>query len=407
MGIYTEYGRFVKARQFKEWCNAGAGIWFGFGIGSPEWDNIITDNSITDSRDRPNTPPSSPNLYSPLYRWFTSYKEDQGDTPPATLAPQELSLIDRSYWGIVDGSWPDNNTIINNPSTPTDSYAPSLGFYSSDTPEFFHYTNRKEDDYTLLFPQVPVFPQAYENDWVGDGKPIDVYQSTSSFDPDVEPNDSSQYESFAYNYHIYYSGSNYSNSLFGAPLGFMSFIQGSAHFVIPLEDGEVDSPIDNIRRFKYGNHYWRVLQDSDIESSMGDIHLPHHILLTVSVFPNDIARSSLVEMQLPIRQVSVFKFPDSLITPLGLDVSPLPRGNQVIRRDSLNMVYHQLNNDNSITPSPDDPSSQRKGIPFHAFTPMNPNNSEAPTIEMIINDFMTARRRDVQQTDRYGYIIGF
>ena len=29
------------------------------------------------------------------------------------------------------------------------------------------------------------------------------------------------------------------------------------------------------------------------------------------------------------------------------------------------------------------------------------------TIEMLINDFMTARKRDVQQTDRYGYIIGF
>lgn len=405
MGIYTDYGRFMKARQFKEWCNSGAGIWFGFGLGSPEWDNIITD----DGRGRPNVPPSSPNLYSPLYRWFTSYKEEHGATPPATLAPQELSLIDRSYWGTTDGEWPDDSTVISNPNLPPSQSSPSLGFYKTPTdsnPSFFNYENRESNDFTLLFPQVPVFPQSYEDDWSGIGKPIDVYNSTSNFDPDVEPTDPSQYKDFAYNYHLYYSDYNYSGSnFFGAPLGFMSFIQGSAQFVEPLEDDSSTESIDNIRKFKYGNHYWKIVPDSDIESLMGENPLPHHILLTVSVFPNELAKSSLVELQLPVRQVSVFKFPDELVTPLGLDVSPLPRSNQVIMRESLNMIYHKLESDHSITKS--DNYSDHKNIPFHGFLPMDPNNTNTPTIEMLINDFMTARKRDVQQTDRYGYIIGF
>ena len=52
-------------------------------------------------------------------------------------------------------------------------------------------------------------------------------------------------------------------------------------------------------------------------------------------------------------------------------------------------------------------NQNRVNIPYNFFNPLDPNNVEAPTIEMLINDFMTARKRDVQQTDRYGYIIGF
>jgi hypothetical protein len=416
MGIYTDYGRFAKARQFKDWCNSGAGIWFGFGMGSPEWDKIITD-SEDQGLGRPNVPPSSPNLYSPLYRWFTSYKADQGATPPVTLAPQELSLIDRSYWGTTENVWPTNEVVKNNPDIPSLSSSPSLGFYNENSadPQFppteAVYCNYEEDTnqgYRLLFPQVPVFPQVYPTDW---SDHIDTYESTSGFDPSVEPTDPAKYKDFAYNYHLYYSESHClsgsGNLLYGAPLGFLAFIQGSAQFVEPVEDDSSTEAIDNIRKFKYGNHYWRIVQESSIRQSMGDMKLPHHILLTVSVFPNELARSSLVELELPVRQVSVFKFPDSLASTLGVDTTPIPRSNQVIRRDSLNMIYHKLNDTTIITRSPD--SSTRKNIPFHVFTPLDPDDQQTqkPTIEMIINDFMTARKRDVQQTDRYGYIIGF
>lgn len=405
MGIYTDYGRFVKARQFKDWCNAGAGIWFGFGIGSPTWDKIVTD---TNGNGRPNVPPSSPNLYSPLYRWFSSVRSEETGTADYVLKPQEMSLLDRSYWGTTQDLYPDDQTVKNEAATnPDENYSPLVEFFSEPhtllSCDFEIPYLPNDDEYRILFPQVPAFPLSYGNDWadLADNFP-------SSFDPSNEPTDPEQYESFAYNYHLNYSKTNLSDNKFGAPVGLLAFIQGSAHFVEPIEEEEPSSSssIENLRKFKYGNHYWRIVQDNGLEDPDGDRKLPHHILLTVSVFPNELAQSSLVERELPVRQVSVFKFPDTMVSSLGLDQTPLPRSSQIIRRDKINMVYSKLDSEN-LTPSNNSGDSSVKNIPFHGFTPLDPNNSTSPTIEMIINDFMTARKRDVQQTDRYGYIIGF
>ena len=37
MGIFTDYGRYVKAREFKKFCNSGGGVWFAFGAGGHQW----------------------------------------------------------------------------------------------------------------------------------------------------------------------------------------------------------------------------------------------------------------------------------------------------------------------------------------------------------------------------------
>lgn len=392
MGIYSDYGRFMKAREFKNWCNSGAGIWFAFSTGASCWDETGVDGTKT----RPFVPPSSPAAYTPLYRWFESYKG-------SALMEQEMALLDRSQGSTLNPpTWPDNTYMENNKdSFPDDDYSPAYCFYDDTAP--FIKVELWDGNITKWYPSshIPVFSVGYKGEW---GSYCSAYH-TSPFSPDApEPTNESEYDAYAHKYHIY-MGLNKSRG--GMPLGLLSMIQGSAHFVELVEEADSTSdPLNNLRIFKYGSHYWRIVQDSQVDENK----LPHFVLLTVSVFPNELALSSLVEQMLPVRQVCVFKFPDYLKDVLGLDQSTVPRSSQVLRRENINIVTVDPTTHESSQESTD---SSVINIPFNCVNPIDPNNSGSSsytgneTAELLINDFMTARKRDVQQTDRYGYIIGF
>lgn len=390
MGIYTDYGRFIKAREFKRWCNSGAGIWFGFGMGSPRWDYEVKTN---DNSSKPNVPTSSPAAYTPLYRWYAKYNDPSWSDPSGTdLADQEYAFLDRSYI-IPTEAMPDpipteptNSDLRNNAlTTPSDDLSPSIsrlisGLNPSISTTLWDPAYAGSDSSSQYYPSpsIPVFPATYRADW-------DAHISDYSSDTTV-PTDPEDFEEYAYN--IYF------HKILGrnAPLGLLSYIQGKAVFVEPIKDSELQ---DSLKMFKYGAHYWRIVPDTEVNSKK----LPHHVLLTVSVFPNELIDDTIAERYLLVRQVSVFKFPDYLVTEWELDTTPLPRSKQVIPASKINMLY---------------PGAYRMtnlfNIPFNCRNPMEPNSgtySSDCTIEMLINDFMTGRKRDVQQTDRYGYIIGF
>lgn len=386
MGIYTDYGRFMKAREFKNWCNSGAGIWFGFGMGSPRWDYEVLLPDGT--RSKPNVPTSSPAAYTPLYRWFATYKDSDWDGSVDVLAQQEYTFIDGS--AIIETeeapatppTLKTNSELFDDALTfpPDDNVlSPSLNFL--DTPSAivsdpWQDSFKETPDPEYPSPSIPVFPQSYYNDWEGH---LSDYDGTN---PSI-PTDPTQYSKYSYNKHFYdVEGRN-------VPMGFLSFIQGKAVFVEPIEGEDLNN---SLKTFKYGAHYWRIVPEEEISAT----HLPHHILLTVNVFPNELILDSIAERYLLVRQVAVFKFPDYLESDLHLDLSPLPRSNQVIRAKDINFKYLGGSDE-----------SGKINIPFNCYDVLDPNNTDNPTAEMLINDFMSGRKRDVQQTDRYGYIIGF
>ena len=473
MGIYTDYGRFQKAREFKNYCNSGAGIWFAFCMGSPRWDYLVTKELLDSSTDIPNVPPSSPAAFTPLYRWFASYKKGEDISPedltPELLQPQEMSLLDRSYAipSVTDTQgkiWPDNSTveIEAKQDIPDTTLSPSIStlqdtLLSSQSKNLepsdidtnlwdLDPSNRNTDLYTSPF--IPAFPTTYTKDWTdiitkaqqelvsSTDKLYLFYKSgvqhelNDSWD---EPNDSTKFESWAYMYHLSQTrtdstGTNPNESPTQRPLGLYSFIQGQARFVEPIDETEAGS--SNIAAFKYGSHYWRIVSEENIQSD----HLPHHILLTVSVFPNELSDSSIVENKLPVRQVSVFKFPDCVLEQIP-ELIPAEGGTvnrryQVLKRDRFRLLCGNEPYPTVPKPSKSSPTATENTpkwdtsegkrqvyLPFNCDNPLDPNpESETPdstdvdlrgSIEMLINDFMTARVKDVQQTDRYGYIIGF
>jgi hypothetical protein len=404
MGIYSDYGRFMKARVFRDWCNSNTGIWFAFSTGSPRWDTLIEDSTSGQTVSRPFVPPSSPAPYTPLYRWFASYKG-------ADLVDQEFALLDRSFGTSEPNGtapfWPDNNFLDQNADLyPTTDYTPAYNMYGEGVIGATNNTLTSEwnpsGTQSPLYPSptIPTFATSYRADW--ESYCNNYNYSSDPFNPDApEPTDESQFDSYAHNYHIY-NGINKNGSdelIRSLPLGLLSFIRGQAMFVEPIDEPDSPDSSENLRIFKYGAHYWKIITDANINRDK----LPHFVLLTVNVFPNELAQSSLVEQQLPVRQVSVFKFPDYLASEWGLNQSS-PRSKLVIRRENINIVTTP--SIGNLFQSLSTPSTL-KNIPFNCESPLDPNQSTNGSIELLINDYMTARHRVVQQTDRYGYIIGF
>ena len=393
MGIYTDYGRYMKARQFRNWAMSGAGIWFGFGIGSPRWDFKIND-SENGNRLIPNVPTSAPASFTSVYRWFTSYKNIDPST--GDLAPQEYALIDTSYVEnsstlqpiIPTPNKPTNAEIKqNSATTPSGFFEPAICWLDANVPDIdwepFDPSNISSSE-TYPSPYIPPFPIGYRNDWE---------HLMSYYDPSQQtpPSDPTEYEAYAYWTHFNDSVNN--------PLGFLSFIQGMAHFVEPLDDDTPQTPDNALKTFKYGANQWRIVPDSEISFEK----LPHHVLLTVNVFPNDLSDDDIAEQYLHVRQVSVFKFPDIMLQMFpDLNSPSVPRSAQVLKRKDIWFIADYYN--------PSDLWSVANPT-GHKYVPYGfdaaPSSGSSQYAEMLINDFMTARIRSVQQTDRYGYIVGF
>lgn len=386
MGIYTDYGRYMKARNFRQWAMSGAGIWFGFGIGSPRWDFQVS-NGV---QPVPNVPTSAPAAFTSLYRWFTSYKGIDPNT--GDLNASEYALIDTSY--IEDDATlqplspiptkPTNAEIKQDYETvPTDElsvgvqYLTTSGGVSIDN-HLWDSTAPSVSQMNYPSPFMPPFPAGYMHDW-------DVLKQYYNATPQLPPSDPSEYEAYAYWTHF--------NDSILNPLGFLAFIQGAVHFVEPLDGDVAQSPENTLKTFKYGANHWRIVPESEISLNK----LPHHVLLTVNVFPNDLSEDDIAEQYLHVRQVSVFKFPDSVLNDIpALALDNIPRSAQVLRRKDCWFTA------NTLHPFP--PSGVTR-IPY-GFDAA-PSTGSSQYAEMLINDYMTARIRTVQQTDRYGYIVGF
>ena len=358
MGIFSDIGRYFKAREFKTYMESGGGTWLAFGIGSSNWDYFVKDangNSVL------NVPVSTPRSCASVKSWIAKDR-DISDVSQLILNPNERIFLDTSY--ISEGTTvPEYNQI---PSTLEEKDVPSQLYLS----EFSSSAQILKRNYDSIEPSTPddearmiknpTFPQCYMRDFKsGDDWLIDF-----DVDPDVTPNDHSLYNTWAKSVLAKESFTNKN------PLGFLSIVKAAIRFVIPT-----DEPVDNINIFMYGSQKWKMLNDQDAEKINA-----HHILITCLVFPGDLHEKEVVEKEMTVRQVQVYHF------------------NQiegVTHSDGTKLNIHSIKN---------------KDCYFKSLNTTFPSGSKVileSQMELLINDFMPQRIRKVNQSDRYGFIIGF
>lgn len=110
MGIFTDYGRYVKAREFKKFCNSGGGLWFAFGAGGKGWS---IENGI------PKAPPCNDRQNSNQNNEENKPEEDT-NVPSGSVNPKYrpcpcgcgcMVEVPVTSWGTNDGNWQEVPTF--------------------------------------------------------------------------------------------------------------------------------------------------------------------------------------------------------------------------------------------------------------------------------------------------------
>lgn len=358
MGIFSDVGRYFKAREFKTYMESGGGTWLAFGVGSPNWDYFVRDangNSVL------NVPVATPRSCVSTKSWIA---KDRGidDVSQLILNPNARIFLDTSYTpeGAAVPEYDQIPPMLEEQDVPSQLY---LSEFSSsaqiikrnyDSIE----SSTPEDEARMI--KNPTFPQCYVRDF----KSGDDWLLDFNVDPDITPTDQSLYNTWAKSVLVKEAVTNKN------PLGFLSIVKATTRFVIPT-----DEPVDNISIFMYGSQKWKMLNDQDAERINA-----HHILITCVVFPGDLHKKEVVEREMTVRQVQVYHF------------------------NQIEGVTHSGNT------KLDTHSIRNADCYFKSLNTTFPPGSRVileNQIELLINDFMTQRTRKVNQSDRYGFIIGF
>ena len=370
MGIFSDVGRFFKAREFKKYMESEGGAWMAFGIGSENWDYFVkdkTNNSVM------NIPVATPRSSSSMKEWIA---KDRGilDVSQLILNPNERIFLDTSYIK-ENETIPDYEQIPNRldqKDIPRKLYLTESSTTADFTTIDYDNIEVETDEQKIKSIKNPTFPQCYIRDFKGDNG---EWLIDFNVDRKTKPSDHTLYHRWAKSILVKDSITNKN------PLGFLSLVKADVQFV-KLADESVnksDESVNNMNIFMYGSHKWKTINDEEAEKINA-----HHILITCTVFPRDLHDDEIVESEMNVRQVQVYHLnkieglTHSGDTKLGKDEIPNSVRNINCYFKSLETTFPEgsiVINDNKI--------------------------------ELLINDFMSQRIRKVNQSDRYGFIIGF
>lgn len=426
MAIYTNYGRYLKAKQFKKFLQEQGDIYMVFGLGNPRWDYHI-ENELS-----------------------------QGQMP---IAPYNTSIL-------IEGNAQANQFY--------DNHVNSL-YWDEDGPKYFLKNgiivstsgvslndNIKEKTYLSecrdVIPPFPCIWENYENYGdsslpdeklhnnplllsYGGGKirqneyhnyyilrgsnSYEVYKNASgnvplgpvSIPPDQE---GSQY--FA---ELYLRGLAINNNI-KHPVGLLGAVKCSIHFVKDIGDNSSNTYTGSVKQFWYGDRYWEIVEPDEtyVENYIGaktnQETYPHHLIITATVNPRNLCAELNIDQCIVPRQIAVYTRPlvgsihgksyyrvgenvfnfgqytaHDFTTEGGWqwfeDNKPIgPRISETVNGEILNFAL----------PCKFRPNGKESEVEY----PGNPDTD----FRFILHDYIKGSvREDKHAVDRFGYVVGF
>lgn len=417
MAIYTNYGRYLKAKQFKEMLENYCDTYMVFGLGNPQWDAT-----------EPQAPQNIP------------------------VAPYNTSVLTKSE----DGQFYDNHvnlyfndaegnaiSAITNSEPNTENDVEHIGKYfeackdlnppfpciwsnPNDDDEFtivnltMAYTggqnatiNIKQNHYQYYYIQ----KNAESGDFI-------LYRASNANDNNTNVNDTvvlppptnsldRQYFS-----EMYLRGTAIANGI-KAPVGLLGAIKCNIDFVKDI--GTDDSAYTgDITQFWYGDRYWETVNVPDpmsqnntsvdigdyIKPSINQEIYPHHLIFTATVHPRILCPELQFDQYVVPRQIGIF----TVKKPSGENATDRPK----YYRASENIFdFGQYNaNDNGngngngypvVGPDKDIKNILKFALPY-STDGYKTNKGE---FEFLLNDYIRGQVRESHSIDRFGYVVGF
>ena len=382
MAIYTQYGRYLKAKMFKDMLD-GPGPYEAYmvlGMGNPFWDS-----------------------------------DDPDKRQPMPIAPFNSRILTNP--GATENQFYDNSVALAyTDSDATCSYTMESGIPSADS--FI-------DICKNILPPVPGLWANYpdpiniltldhytlnQSDW---GNAL-IKKEDSSYNLYVEgvmvdsgiamPVDEIEAQVFA---ELYLRGLAVDNGIETHPAGLLGAVKCKVDFVKDI--GGVENYTGDIDEFFYGDRYWKVVTDNEAQLiARGEY--PHHLRFTSTVNLRNLCTDVDIDRYLVPRQLSIYARKKKV---KASDPTSGSGENTVLNYESGKSFYRVGENvfnfgqyDNST--GSDNPIPGLSSDHILNFTlPVDGDKYPDGDFKFLLNDYIHGHIRELHSVDRFGYIVGF
>lgn len=381
MAIYTNYGRFLKAKMFKDLlCGDNEyETYMLLGLGNPKWDNIGgTDN----------------NQPMPVAPFDTNHLNPED----SELPPAENQFFDEnmSMWFISPGGSSEQYVMEGRATSGkytercADLVPPFPGIWDnysdSTTTEIFHSPALTQSDHHKAYIK-------FEDG----GYKLYVYGEPGSPFTISVPSDEEEAQYFA---ELYLRGLALNNNLI-TPCGLLGAIRCKVDFVV--DQGQTYN--GDIEEFWYGDRYWRVVTVDENLNDNSNV-FPHHLLFTATVNPRNLCADLSIDQYIVPRQLALYARKRKVTgsTGSGSDAKlQYATGERFYRVGENVFNFGQY----ATTPSGAPGEVLNFTLPFKPTGGGDTNTRPDGEFKFLLNDYIKGSARDPHSVDRLGYIVGF
>lgn len=417
MAIYTQYGRYLKAKQFKEMLEDKYEAYMLFGLGNPKW---------TDSNENQPMPFGPHNTNILLY---------------------ETDTANQFYDDKVQQYFTDANTAEQfvSYSKPIAEYARKVAELLPVFPAIWykHPVPTKEDDPTsdmftistdINNDDINIDLMKYQNYYIQSGSDGFHLKDVTNPALDNKVNIPSTPIAKMYFAELYLRGLAIENHIM-APVGLLGAIKCNLSLVRDL--GTDESKYTGLQsQFWYGDRYWEIVNPNDTsledyikyKDESGNLstsgvaeYYPTHLLFTSMINPRNLCDNLNIDNCIAPQQLAIYIRKKHYNT----DINAYENGKPYYRVDGNNIFNFgqytandigalEYNSDKRAYTIPD-PKGTDKKISVFNFTLPDKNhkyNYDDPKLndgefKLLLHDYIKGQIRENHSIEKIGYIVGF
>lgn len=428
MAIYTNYGRFLKAKYFKENLENNNETYMVLGMGDPDWD--------------------SNRLSLPIAPYNSSVTNRSGLLSDFTDSPEENQFFDNRlamYFVAKSG-------FVENPLSKYNTILPKF-------PCLWKYDEIPDEPGILEVggePQIPNKDEYYKYYIKKDGNDYKLCNIDSNDEVIINYNSINDDVSREYFAELYLRGMAIENNWITTP-GLLGALKCKIEFVKDIGASETNYT-GGLNQFYYGDRYWEVVPDADLayysdfefnhgldsEQQLKDkvnFNYPTHLLISTLVNPGYLMQDLNFDQHLCARQIAICTSPKVSGTegPTYYRVNDIAFNfGQYVAIKSGDSIHYEIPGNTSNVYNTDafnvndnadlvgsssswtfDTQSEDEILDFtlpykfnDAGTILYPTEADLSTcavrkFNFILHDYILGNRRDAHSADRIGYVIGF
>jgi hypothetical protein len=386
MAIYTNYGRYLKAKLFKEAIESQGAAYMLLGLGNPQWDVSGSNQSITIA-------PYNTSIISQADAESNQFYDNHVCSYfQVGTSESQAALIN----GVVNTSTAEGKYL----NKVKNLVAPFPCIWTGDS-------NPVTGGAQLAFGGITVPQNSYQKYYVKyDGNQYKLCTTSDSNGQTIEipADDSIEKQYFA---EMLLRGSSIvgSNALPSNiyPVGLLGAIKCSISFVKDIGFGENNHYTGDISQFWYGDRYWQIVNpdESDLDNYIEDGEdsdgtqniYPHHLVFTATVNPRTLYPILNIDKSIVPRQIAIYTKANNSDTLLPI----------CYRANEYYFNFGQFSRDFG-------PTGYKDRV-LNFTLPCTIDGTQYPDdpnrFRFVLNDYIRGQVRDDRSVDRFGYVIGF